>query len=124
MILVNAIYEHKAVTTQQLEQLALLLAPFATELSEKMWQVLGHSNDIHYAAWPSYDEAKILQSLITLPVQINGKVRAKIEVEADLSEEVVLEKAQQVANVQAQLEGKEIKKVIYVANKILNIVAA
>lgn len=82
MILVNTIYNQKAVNDEQLEVLALLLAPFATELAEKIWADLGHTDDVHYATWPSYDPSKIQQSMINLPIQINGKMRGNIDIEA------------------------------------------
>lgn len=122
MILVNAIYDHKAVTTQQLEILTLLLAPFATELAEKMWSMLWHVDDVHFARRPVADISKIQQSSIQLPIQINGKMRGKIDIDAWLDEIAVLDAAKAVDNIQKRLEWKEIIKVIYVQDKILNII--
>jgi len=124
MILVNKIYEEKSVTTKQLEILTLLLAPFATELSEKMRQLLGHSGDVHFASWPVADESKIVQSTIQLPVQINGKVRGKIEVSPGISEDEAMAIATQVENIQKRIEDKNIKKIIFVQDKIINIIVA
>ena len=99
MILVNTIYEHEAVTSKQLEVLTLLLAPFATELSEKMRELLGHGDDVHFAAWPIYNEAKIQQSSINLPIQINGKMRGSVDIDAGLDETRALAQAKEVENI-------------------------
>lgn len=122
MILVNTIYEKEAVTDIQLNILARLLAPFATDLAEKMHTDAWGEWDVHFATRPEHDESKIIQSSITLPVQINGKVRAKIELTPGWSESEVVELASQHENISKRLEDKEIKKIIYVEDKILNLI--
>ena len=122
MIFVNTIYDEQSVTTEQLKALTLLLAPYAPVLAERMRELLGHYDDVHHASWPVYDESKIQLGLINLPVQINGKMRGSLDVEAGLDEDAVLALAQSMANVNKWLEDKEIVKVIYVQDKILNIV--
>jgi len=122
MILVNMIYEKKAVSDEQLGILAQLLAPFATELAEKIRWELGHTDDVHYSTWPIADTSKIVVSSINLPLQINGKMRGKMDIEAWLSEEEVVALAKEVENIQKRLEGKELVKVIWVQDKILNLI--
>ena len=104
MIFVNTIYEQKAVTDSQLEVLALLIAPFATDLAEQMRETLGHEDDVHFAARPQADESKILVSSITLPVQINGKMRGSLDIEAGLTEDQVLALAKNVDNISKWIE--------------------
>ena len=87
-----------------------------------MWQLLGHDNSIAYEAWPTYDEAMLVQSTIEMAVQVNGKLRAKITVNKDEDKKVVEDIALSQENVKTHTEGKEIAKVIVVPNKIVNIV--
>ena len=122
MILVNGIYEHESVSTNQLEILTLLIAPFATELAENMWLLLWHSDDVHYASWPVADESKIVQSSINLPIQINGKMRWKMNIQPGLSEKEVVAQAKEIENIKKRLEGKEIRKIIWIQDKILNLI--
>ena len=122
MILVNTMYEHKAVTDSQLAILAQLLAPFATELAEKIRVEVDGKWDVHYSARPLADESKIQASSITLPIQINGKVRAKIEITPGLTEDEVMHLATAQENIIKRIEWKEIKKMIWVQDKILNII--
>lgn len=125
MILVNAVYEHKAITEEQLKILALLLAPYATQLAEKIRTTLWWQGDIHdpiQTIWPQADTSKILQSRVTLPVQVNWKIRAKIDIEVWLSEEDVLAIAIQQENIIKHVENKPYRKVIWVQDKILNII--
>jgi len=122
MILVNTIYEHKAVTDWQLSVLAQLLAPFATDLADKIWESVSGEGDVQYSVWPVADESKILVWSITLPVQVNGKVRAKIEIWAWLAEDEVQVLAKWHENIAKWIEGKEIVKVIWVQDKILNLI--
>ena len=82
-----------------------------------------HNNTIAFESWPTYDESKLKTNTVKMAVSVNGKLRATIEVALDLKEEEVKEIAFKEENVQKHIEGKEIKKVIVVKNKIVNIVA-
>ena len=88
-----------------------------------MWEKLGHDKTIAYEPWPTYDESKTILNLIKMAVSINGKPRATIEVALDTDEEELKKIALNEENVKKHLEGKEIKKIIVVKNKIINIVA-
>lgn len=124
MILVNVMYEHSAVTDEQLHVLARLIAPFATDLAEKIYTETWWEGDVHYAIRPAYDESKIVQWGIILPIQINGKVRAKIDIATGLTEDEVLELAKSQENIAKRIEWKDIKKVIWVQDKILNLIVS
>ena len=132
MGLVNELYKTKAQSgiskvepwKEALEALVLMLAPFAPHISEEMWQDLGHESSVHRAKWPLWDELLIAKETVTLAIQINGKVRAEIEVPADISEAEALEKAKSANKVASYLQGKEIKKAIYVPGRIVSLVTS
>jgi leucyl-tRNA synthetase len=105
-----------------LESFVLLLAPFAPHLAEELWQVLGHGESLTYAPWPKFDEAKIAESEIEVPVQVNGKLRAKIRVAADADQQTMQNLAEKDEAVQSQLADKTIIKVICVPKKMVNFV--
>ena len=88
-----------------------------------MWEKLGHNSTIAFEAWPTYDESKLKKDTVKMAVSVNGKLRATIEVPLDISEEEIKEIAFKEEGVKRHTEGKEIKKVIVVKNKIINIVA-
>jgi len=104
------------------ETLVLLLAPFAPHVAEECWSLMGNSKSLAYENWPVYEEELCQDSKCTIIVQINGKVRGKIEVDVNITEEAVIELAMKQANVAKFCAGKEAKKTIYVPGKILNIV--
>jgi leucyl-tRNA synthetase len=104
------------------ENLLKLLAPFAPHMTEELWHKLGYSTSIHLEAWPVFDASKIVEDKTVIAVQVNGKVRAEFEVEGEVSEEDVRERAISLPEVKKWIEGKEIKKVIFVKNKLLSLV--
>jgi leucyl-tRNA synthetase len=106
------------------ETLTLLLAPFAPHIAEELWQRLGHADSLARASWPTYDESKLAESTIELPVQVNGKVRDKITVPADAAEADILSAAESAERVRPWIEGKTIVKRIYVPKKLVNLVVA
>ena len=99
-----------------------LLNPVAPHITEELWNKLGHNESIAYEAWPTYDETKIQDDTIELPIQFNGKLRTTIKIAKDLPKEEVEKEVKANERVQSLLEGKEIVKEIYVPNKIYNIV--
>lgn len=107
---------------QAIEQFVLLLAPFAPHLSEELWQLLGHDESLAYAPWPSYDDAKIAEAEVEIPVQVNGKVRGRVKIPADASREAIQELVQQDASVQPLLEGKTVVKTVVVPGRLINFV--
>jgi leucyl-tRNA synthetase len=105
-----------------IERFLILLSPFAPHITEELWQQLGYKDSIHKQKWPKYDSELIKEEMITLIIQVNGKVRDKIEVEADISEEKAKKLAISSQKVQKWISGKEIKKIIFVPGKLINIV--
>ncbi|RKR87201.1 leucyl-tRNA synthetase [Micromonospora pisi] len=103
------------------EPLVLMLAPFAPHIAEELWQRLGHDSSLTYASFPVADPALLVADTVTYPVQINGKVRGRVEVAADASEETV--RAAALAEIADQLAGKEPRKVIVVPGRMVSVVA-
>ena len=122
MIFVNSATKEDILPKEYAEGFVKLLSPVAPHIAEELWNRLGHSGTITYEAWPTYDESKIADDEINLPVQVNGKVRATIKVAIDATQDEIKEIAHKAENVQAHLEGKTIVKEIYVKGKIYNIV--
>ena len=104
------------------ENFTLMLAPFAPHIAEEIWHRLGHERSLARRPWPSYDEGKLTESTMELPVQINGKLRDKITVPSDADEQTILQAAAGSTGVQSWISGKTIKKRIYVPKKLVNIV--
>ncbi len=104
----------------QAERFVLILAPFAPHLAEELWSRLGHDTSLTNEPWPRYDEKQTVDATKEIPVQVNGKVRAKITVAADIADEDL--KAQAQDAVVASLEGKNVVKVIAVKGRLVNIV--
>jgi leucyl-tRNA synthetase len=102
--------------------LVLLLAPFAPYLAHELWEMLGEKGNLLKASWPKYDAALAKEEEIEIPVQINGKLRSRVVVAADASEETVVERALAAEKVRAAIAGKQIVKKIYVPGKLLNLV--
>lgn len=102
--------------------LTLLLAPFAPHLAEELWEMLGQPPSVATQPWPRYEPALIVSERLTIPIQVNGKLRSKIEVPADWSEEQIIAHARQDPKLQEWLQGKPSHKVIYVPKKLLNFV--
>ncbi len=120
MELVNFMYLNGA-DAKGIEILLTLLAPFAPFISEELWK---GKESIHLQTWPSYDPALIVDEMVTVVVQINGKVRDKLEISRDISKEEIEKMALTNEKIQKYLGGKPADKIIYVPNKILNIVCA
>jgi leucyl-tRNA synthetase len=107
---------------QAVEALVLLLSPFAPHLAEEAWQQLGHTESISRHPWPTFDAALCVETVATIAVQVNGKVRGKLEIEKDLAEKDAMELAMSQASVKKYTDGLEIKKVVYVPGRILSII--
>jgi len=123
MALLNEIYEVGSITKGELKTFVKLLDPFAPHVAEEVWEQLGGEGLLAIAEWPSFDEAKTVDSTIEVPVQICGKLRATITIAKDSSAEEAITAAKADAKVQEFLDGKNIIKEIYVPGKIINIVA-
>ena len=105
-----------------IESLLQILAPFAPHITDELWREIGHKSTIHVDNWPNYDEKYLFTDSINIVVQINGKLRANIEVPIDSEEQEVVDKAKADQNVASHLQNKEVRKVIYVPRKIVNFV--
>ena len=115
--------QDNAVLREGVEAMVLLLNPIAPHMCHVLWHDLGHKNDIETAPWPKVDESALVEDEKLIIVQVNGKVRAKITVAADASQEQVQALGLAQENVQQFVENKTVRKVIYIAGKLLNIVA-
>ena len=120
MTMVNEFYKLKRINKAEFKTFLTLLNPFAPHITEELNKLIGFKEDISTYEWPSYDESKTIDNEIDLPIQVNGKLRANIKIVLDESEDSVKEKA--LASVQNRVDGKTIVKVIYVKNRICNIV--
>ena len=108
---------------KSLKDYIVLLAPFAPHLSEELWHWTGAETSVFSNRFPDYDPRFIKGEVTEIAVQINGKVRARLQVQRGLEEKQVLELALKEENIRRHLQGKDIRKTIYVKDKILNIVA-
>jgi leucyl-tRNA synthetase len=99
-----------------------MLAPMAPHITEELWKDLGHEESVHVSNWPLWDEKLVTEEVITLAVQVNGKVRSEIVVETDISEADAIEAAKNDEKVAPHLEGKTIKKAIYVPGRLVSLV--
>jgi len=122
MELVNAAYKWPSLSRAVAEPFVLLLAPLAPHIAEELWQRLGHAESLAYAAWPTADPAYLRADVIEIPVQVNGKVRGKIQVPAEAGESEVIDIARADQNVGRHLDGQTVKRAIYVRGRIVNFV--
>ena len=122
MIFVNAIYKEEFIPKEYAEGFIKLLSPLAPHIAEEIWSILGHNDTITYESWPTYDESKLKVDTFTMVVQVNGKVRGKMDVSSDTSKEEMEELAKSIENVKKNMEGKEIVKIITIPSKLVNIV--
>ena len=124
MIFINECYKTKTIYRPYAIGFLKMFACFAPHLGEELWATIFDQKDsITYKPWPTYDEAMLVDKTVTIVVQVNGKVRGKFEAAADAEEAKIQEQALQLENVQHQLEGKSVRKVIVVKGKVVNIVA-
>jgi leucyl-tRNA synthetase len=124
MVLTNHLQSLKEdVPREAAEKLALMVSPFAPHLGEECWSLLGHESSLAYESWVEYSEELCVDNTITMGVQVNGKVRGEITVPKDAGQELALSEAMKQERVEFQLEGKDVKKIIFVPGRILNIIA-
>jgi leucyl-tRNA synthetase len=122
MILINEAYKLDKKPRQMMEQFVLLLAPFAPHLAEELWELTGHKESLAYHPWPAYDAGKTVDQLVEVILQVNGKVRSKIQVGLNTDENELERRAFEDVNVQRHIDGKTVAKKIVVKNKLVNIV--
>eukprot|EP00526_Cylindrotheca_closterium_P000066 CAMPEP_0113609928 /NCGR_PEP_ID=MMETSP0017_2-20120614/4750_1 /TAXON_ID=2856 /ORGANISM="Cylindrotheca closterium" /LENGTH=865 /DNA_ID=CAMNT_0000518773 /DNA_START=160 /DNA_END=2757 /DNA_ORIENTATION=+ /assembly_acc=CAM_ASM_000147 len=124
MVLTNHLQSLKeAVPLEAAEKLALMVSPFAPHLGEECWSILGNEESLAYHPWVEFDEGLCIDDTITMGVQVNGKARGEITIPADADEATAVAAAKEVDRVNAQIDGKDVKKIIYVPGRILNFIA-
>ena len=123
MIFVNDCYKNGKINRKMAVGLVQALSCFAPHLGEEMYHILTGEDTVTYSQWPAYDESKLAEQKVTIAVQVNGKVRGKFEIEKDADKETVEKTAFELDSVKPHVEGKTVRKVIVVPNKIVNIVA-
>lgn len=122
MIYSNALTVEEKIPREDYKTLLKLLAPFAPHMTEEIWRELGHSDSIHTASWPKYDETKLVSETVTIVVQVNGKVRGSFEVGKLVSEKEILEKAKSMPEIQKWIGDKTVEKSVFVPQKLVNFV--
>ena len=123
MIFINAVYKEDVFPKEYAEGLVKLLNPIVPHITEEIWEVVFKKQEtIANETWPSYDESKIIDETFTMIVQVNGKVRGKLEIDSNTSEEEMKERALTIENVKTFTDGKEIIKIIVIPKKLVNIV--
>ena len=123
MVFMNACQKVDKIPREYAEGFVKLMAPVAPHMMEEIWHVFGHDESVQFAAWPTYDASKLVESTVEMAVTVNGKKRGNFQIAKDASREEAQAAATALPHVKEFLEGKEIKKVIVVPNKIVNIVA-
>jgi leucyl-tRNA synthetase len=118
----NQITGMNVIPRELAETLVLMLAPFAPHLGEELWERLGHHKSMARRPWPEFDPAKLVESTIELPVQVNGKVRDRIIVDAEADDQTILAAAEASERLQPWIAGKSIRKKLYVPKKLVNFV--
>ena len=129
MELINAIYRHearapqdRAVVQEALEFAVLMLSPITPHICHRLWQVLGHDGAVIDAPWPEPDPAALQQQVLEIIVQVNGKLRTRLSVPVDISEDELMARAVDDDNVQRFVAGKEVRRIIVVPGKLVNVV--
>ncbi|MFB3892113.1 MAG: leucine--tRNA ligase [Phycisphaerae bacterium] len=122
MEFVNAVFKAGSIGRNQAERFVLLLAPFAPHIAEELWQRLGHDKSLACEPWPQYDPAMVAQETVEIPVQVNGKLRARINVPVEAGQDDMLTAAMADPKVAAAVEGKTIVRKIAVPGKLVNLV--
>lgn len=122
MTLLNEMKAKGKITRKDFKTYLILLNPVAPHMTEELWEMMEFDGELNQTSWPSYDEDKLTFDSFEMPVQINGKVRGKVLMANDASKDDAVNAAKEDTNIKSYIEGKEIRKIIYVPGKILNIV--
>lgn len=122
MSLLNEFNDHGKINKADFRTYLILLNPVAPHITEEMWTMMGYEGYLHQTSWPVFDEAKTKDSVVEMPIQVNGRVRGTISVAVDADKEEIKELATADENINKYLEGKTVVKEIYVPGKIFNIV--
>jgi leucyl-tRNA synthetase len=122
MSLINDIYDAGTLTRDELGIFVRILCPFAPHIAEEIWEMLGHEGFAALAQWPEWDEAKTVDATVTYAVQVNGKLRATLDLPKDMDKDSAIAAAKEEPKVIQFTEGKTVVKEIFVPGKIINIV--
>ena len=123
MVFINEVYRVNKISQEYAEGFVKLISCICPHLGEEMWEQLGHHETIAFASWPTYDASKLVLNTVKVAVQVNGKLRGELDVAKDEDDEKVKALALALDGVKRNIEGKEVKKIIVVKNRIVNIVA-
>ncbi len=123
MVFLNELAKANPLPKEAVEIHVRLLHPLAPHLAEELWETLGHAPSIQQVPWPSYDAALCVDEAVTVAVQVNGKMRGTIQLPAGADEAAAMAAAQELETVQRQLDGKSLRKTIWVKDKLLNLIA-
>lgn len=123
MIFINEFNKSDIKPRKAIEDFVKCLSPFAPHICEELWQILGYENSIYFEKFPEFDETKTIKQTVEMVIQVTSKIRSKIQMPLDLSEEEVKKIAIVDPHVQKHLEGKQIRKIIFVKNKLINFIA-
>lgn len=124
MIFVNAVYKFGKCPMEYAEGFIKMFSCICPHVGEEIWENLGHQNTIAFEKWPSYDSDIVIENYITIGIQVNGKVKGVIELSAEEERDSAIAKAKEIITVKKAIEGKTIKREVYVKGKIINIVVA
>ena len=122
MVLVNHLARLAAMPREAVRALVLLVSPFAPHLGEELWRRLGHAASLAYEPWPAFDEALCVDDVVEIAVQVNGKVRGRVQLARDASEADARAAALAADGIAARLAGQAVKKFVYVPGQIVNLV--
>ncbi len=122
MTLLNQIYSAGSINKAELKSLLLLVNPFAPHVTEEMWEKMGFGGAVTDQTWPEFDEAKCVDATVEIAVQVNGKIKARINVATEISNEDAIAAAKEVDAVKELIDGKQVVKELYVKGKLVNIV--
>ena len=122
MIFVNAVYKNGKCPKAYAEGLIKMLSCISPHIGEEIWSIMGHNDTIAFEAWPTYDPAQLVENVIEIVVQINGKVKSRLNISADADKDSVISQAKNDEIISSMISGKDIVKEIYVPKKLVNIV--
>ena len=115
-------YKRQLPSKEDAEKFLLILSPFAPHLAEELWERIGHSESLSYEPWPKFDPQALVDDEITVAIQVNGKMRGKLLISRDLGKDQVLALAKADESIQKYLDGKTMRREIYVPGRLVNLV--
>lgn len=124
MIFINELYKMENISREVIQKFVILLSPFAPHISEELWERLGNESDLRGAQWPEYDTSLVREETATVVFQVNGKIRAKQDFDFDSETKILEDSALNNEKVKKYISGKEIRKIITIKNKMVNIVVS